>query len=104
MAKLDPRKEIFAIGKAAGRANKDLAIEIGITEKTASIWNRDPIVQAKIQSLQLEFWLDSQRILIALQKEAIETLARLMESQNEAIRLKAAATLLNLCSDFGSYF
>ena len=48
MAKIDPRKQLFAIGKAAGRSNKDLCEQIGITPKTAAIWNNDPIVQAKI--------------------------------------------------------
>lgn len=103
MAKIDPRKQLFCEGKASGRSNKDLAEELGITEKTASVWNRDPAVQAKIHDLQVENWVQSQALLISLQREAIVILAKLLESQDERIRLKSACCLLDLCASFPSY-
>ena len=103
MAKIDPRKQLFAEGRALGRSNKSLAIELNISEKTASIWGRDPVILEKIHALQVENWLQSQALLVALQTKAIDTLSRLLQSENESIRVKAAALLLSLCSDFGSY-
>ena len=98
------KKRLFAQGRALGRSNKDLANELNISEKTASVWNRDPVVQAKIHDLQVENWVQSQGLLIRLQREAIESVAYLMiESKDDRIRLQAATLLLNLCSSFGDY-
>ena len=103
MAKFSEKKEIFAQGKAMGRSNKCLSQELNICEKTASVWNRDPVIREKIQSLQVELWLDSQALLIALQTQAIGVLSLLLQSQNESVRLKAASTLLGLCAAFPEY-
>ena len=103
MGKFSEKKEIFAQGKAMGRSNKCLAQELCVTEKTCSVWHRDPLVQSKIQSLQVELWLDSQALLIALQTQAIGVLSLLLQSQNESVRLKAASTLLGLCAAFPEY-
>ena len=103
MAKIDPRKELFAIGKSAGRSNKDLSRELNVTEKTCSAWGKDPIVQAKIQEYLLQHFLESQSVLLSFQAEAAKTLIRLLTSQNESIKLKSAAILLNLCASFPEY-
>ena len=103
MAKIDPRKELFAIGKSAGRSNKDLSRELNVTEKTCSAWGKDPIVQAKIQEYLLQHFLESQSVLLSFQAEAAKTLIRLLASQNESIKLKSAAILLNLCASFPEY-
>ena len=103
MAKIDPRKELFAIGKSAGRSNKDLSRELNVTEKTCSAWGKDPIVQAKIQEYLLQHFLESQSVLLSFQAEAAKTLIRLLTSKNESIKLKSAAILLNLCASFPEY-
>ena len=103
MAKIDPRKELFAIGKSAGRSNKDLSRELNVTEKTCSAWGKDPIVQAKIQEYLLQHFLESQSVLLSFQAEAAKTLIRLLASQNESIKLRAASVLLNLCSSFPEF-
>ena len=103
MAKIDPRKELFAIGKSAGRSNKDLAQELNVTEKTCSAWGKDPIVQAKIQEYLLQHFLESQSLLLSFQAEAAKALIRLLTSKNESIKLKSAAILLNLCASFPEY-
>ena len=103
MAKFDEKKELFCQGKALGRSNKDLASELEITPKTATAWGKDPSVQGRIRDLLEENWLESQAILLTLQKEAVKVLAKLMTSQDEAIKLKAASFLLSLCSDFPRY-
>ena len=97
------KKTLFAIGKALGRSNKSLANELNISEKTASVWGRDPLLQSKIMALQIELWLESQRLLISLQAEAIGVLSLLLQSENEGTRLKAASTLLGLCASFPQY-
>ena len=104
MARVNGKKTLFAIGKALGRSNKSLANELNISEKTASVWGRDPVILEKIHALQVENWLQSQALLVALQTKAIDTLSRLLQSENEAIKLKSASILLNLCSSFPSYF
>jgi predicted DNA repair protein MutK len=103
MAKFSEKKQLFCFGKAMGRTNQDLAKELNICEKTASVWNGDPVIREKIQALQVENWLESQRLLISLQTQAIKVLDSLLESENESIRLKASATLLSLCSAFPEY-
>ena len=103
MAKIDPRKELFAIGKSAGRSNKDLSRELNVTEKTCSAWGKDPIVQAKIQEYLLQHFLESQSLLLSFQGEAVKVLIRLLTSKNESIKLKSAAILLNLCASFPEY-
>ena len=100
MGRFDEKKTLFAQGKALGRSNKSLAIELNISEKTASIWGRDPVILEKIHALQVENWEASQGLLISLQAKAIGVLSLLLQSENEATRLKAAATLLGLCSNF----
>ena len=103
MARFNEKKTLFAQGKAMGRSNKDLANELNISEKTASVWGRDPLLQSKIMALQIELWLESQRLLISLQAEAIGVLSLLLQSENEGTRLKAASTLLGLCASFPQY-
>ena len=103
MARFNEKKTLFAQGKAMGRSNKDLANELNISEKTASVWGRDPLLQSKIMALQIELWLESQRLLISLQAEAIGVLSLLLQSENEGTRLRAASTLLGLCASFPQY-
>ena len=103
MAKFSEKKELFAQGKALGRSNKDLSRELNVTEKTCSAWGKDPIVQAKIQEYLLQHFLESQSVLLSFQAEAAKTLIRLLASQNESIKLKSAAILLNLCASFPEY-
>ena len=103
MAKFDEKKELFCQGKAIGHSNKYLSETLGICEKTASAWNNDPTVQARIKELLTDSWLSSQGILLTFQKEAVKTIVCLLDSKNEAIRLKAAATLLSACSSFPEY-
>ena len=103
MARFNEKKTLFAQGKAMGRSNKDLANALNISEKTASVWGRDPLLQSKIMALQIELWLESQRLLISLQAEAIGVLSLLLQSENEGTRLRAASTLLGLCASFPQY-
>ncbi len=103
MAKFDEKKELFAQGKAVGHSNKYLAQSLEICEKTCSAWNNDPAVQARITELLTDSWLSSQAILLSFQKEAVKTIVCLLDSKNEAIRLKAASVLLTLCSSFPDY-
>ena len=103
MARFNEKKTLFAQGKAMGRSNKDLANELNISEKTASVWGRDPVILEKIHALQVENWLQSQALLVALQTEAIGVLSLLLQSENEGTRLKAASTLLGLCASFPQY-
>ena len=99
----EAKKEIFCQGKALGKSHKDLAEQLDITEKTASSWGKDPKIQARIKELLEENWIESQSILLTFQKEAARTLVCLMTSKNEAIKLRAASCLLNLCSNFPDY-
>ena len=103
MARFNEKKTLFAQGKAMGRSNKSLAIELNISEKTASIWGRDPVILEKIHALQVENWEASQGLLISLQAKAIGVLSLLLQSENEGTRLKAASTLLGLCASFPQY-
>ena len=99
----EAKKEIFCQGKALGKSHKDLSRELDITEKTASSWGKDPKIQARIKELLEENWIESQSILLTFQKEAARTLVCLMTSKNEAIKLRAASTLLSLCASFPEY-
>jgi len=103
MAKLNEKKQLFAEGKALGKTNRELTKELCITEKTASVWAKDPRVQAKITELQVENWSQAQGLLISIQSEAIGVLSKLLDSEDDRIRIKAACTLLSLCASFPQY-
>jgi transposase-like protein len=97
------KMQLFALGKSQGKSSAALAKELEISEQTASTWLRDPRVQKLITDVQVEHWQEAQSMLLSVQKKAVQTLAKLLNSDDERIRLSAAKEILTQVSGFSSY-
>ena len=57
----------------------------------------------KRASQRLEQWESSQDLLLEAQQKAVRTMVGLLDSDDEAVRLRAAKELLSQCSSFKNF-
>ena len=83
----------------AGKTQKDAATEVGVAEETVSRWmkgNADFV--ATLNARRRELWGANAQRLRSLAGKAIKTLEGLLESENEAMQLRAASEILKAVS------
>jgi uroporphyrinogen-III synthase len=80
---------------ASGRSLHDSAQELSIPYRTAKRWHRNPKFKLQVDRLQCRWMAEASASLIFASTAAAKELVRLMrESENEAIRLRAARCIL----------
>src|SRR5215468_2793511 len=93
-SKSDLRREAVALLLAAGRTVKDAAREARTAERTIHYWRADDAFRRRVRELQAELFGRTVARLVSLGGQAADTLARLLDSGNEAVALGAARTVL----------
>jgi hypothetical protein len=85
----------------SGKNQKEAAAEVGVREETISRWvNSDARFVSEFRARRLELWESSAQRLHFLTNKAIGVVEELLESPNEAIRLRAAGLVLKAVSLF----
>jgi len=85
----------------SGKTQKEAAAEVGVREETVSRWvNSDAEFVSEFRARRLELWESSAQRLYFLTDKAIGVVEGLLESPNEAIRLRAASLVLKAVSLF----
>lgn len=81
----------------AGRTITQAAEEVGITRETLSRWrNHDPAFQAAYNASLRSSWEACQSKLLEKRIHALDRLAELVDSDNDALALRACMALLRL--------
>lgn len=81
----------------AGRTITQAAEEVGITRETLSRWrNHDPAFQAAYNAALRSAWEACQSKLLEKRVHALDELAELIDSENDALALRACKALLKL--------
>ena len=90
------RRESAALLLAAGKTVCDAAAELGIGERTLHRWREDPAFSKRVKDLRAELFAAGMGQLANSHKKAADVLDALLSSANEAIRLSAARSVLQL--------
>src|SRR5262245_28248363 len=88
------RRERLAVLLAEGQEVKAAAATIGISERTAHIWRREPGFQARIRELQKERRERAAAVLRRMDSLALRGLQDALGSHNGAVKLGAVRTWL----------
>jgi hypothetical protein len=88
------RREVVALGLAAGRTVRDAAREAGCGERSVHRWLGDPAFRGRVAALRTELFGLAAGRLSELACRAAETLGALLEAKNESVRLQAAKAVL----------
>jgi hypothetical protein len=91
----DGRKAILAVALASGRTLKQAAAAAGVSERTASKWHTDPQFKGRVLALRGEVVSRALGRVTASLTAAANTLRKLLESGNDAIRLGAAKSIID---------
>lgn len=94
--KNDRRREPAALALACGRSATDTARACGVNRKTVFRWLQDDAFQARIRELRGEMFQRAVGRLSEVSGKAAGTLAALLDSQNEMVRLAAARLVLSI--------
>jgi len=79
----------------SGKTQREAAQDVGVAEETISRWmNNDAEFVATLNARRHELWQANAEKLRALAAQAIDTLGALLDSGDEALRLKAATAVL----------
>jgi hypothetical protein len=90
-----PKQERVALLIAAGRSIKAAAVEARCGERTVHEWLDDPKYHSLISRFPHKMIDRAIGLLARSTNKAVATLARLLDSENENVRLKAASSLLD---------
>jgi transposase-like protein len=90
-----PIDDLLAVRLAGGSSFKDAAAELGVDERTARRRWANPAFRAKVAQLRREMTDRAVGRLADALVEAADELRRLIGSNNESTRLRAAIALLN---------
>jgi transposase len=81
---------------ATGKALNEVAIELKVARSTAYRWKLDPDFARMVADYRYEAMAGCFNLCVNLQKQAIETLGKLLTSGRADIRLKAAVAITEL--------
>lgn len=88
------REDAFLLALARGRCVRDAAAEAEIGEATGYRWMRDRTIQKRLNEMRSELWTAALAGLSQAATQAVATFVELLQSEDEATRLKAAAKIL----------
>lgn len=92
---LTGQQELALIALVGGANISQAAERAGVARETVSGWiNHNDVFVADLEARRLELWRHNLSRLRLLLAEAVEALSELMRSDNEAIRLQAARTVV----------
>jgi hypothetical protein len=90
------RQEAVALALAVGQAVQEAANTTGVGRRTIYRWFKRPAFRRRIAELRAELFGQAVGRLANLAGTAAQTLAGLLESQSETVRLQAARAVLDL--------
>lgn len=93
----------LALQVATGRTLSGAARDLGVDLKTAQSWARLEIFQAKVTRNRNAIVDRTVGKLVKLSVKAVETMGKLLDSQNEHIRLSAAKNLMDKLLEIESH-
>lgn len=93
------KQERVALLLAAGRTQTEAAAEAGVAVKTIQRWREDPRFIHKVSWLRSELLANGLGKLSDATVEAADVLRGLLKSNNEAIRLAAARSVLQVSNE-----
>jgi len=98
-SKLNGKQDQVITLLLAGKTQKDAAAEVDVAEETVSRWMKgDAVFVATLNARRRELWGANAQRLRSLAGKAIKTLEGLLESENEAMQLRAASEILKAVS------
>jgi hypothetical protein len=92
----EARREALALALARGFDVRTACADVKVAERTARLWREDPAFTARIRQLRAEMFAEAVGKLAAVNGKAADTLARLLDSDNEKVALAAARGVLEL--------
>lgn len=81
---------------AAGRSTREIAAAVGVCQKTVKRWSKRESFRRSVDSLRADLLTASVGRLYNLMSEATDTLASLLKSGSEQVKLSAASRLIGL--------
>jgi hypothetical protein len=90
----DGQKDALALAVARGRTPTAAAKALGIAERSARRWAADPEFRRLVLALHNQILARAAGRLATLSTKAVRTLGKLLDSQDEEVRYKAARAIL----------
>jgi hypothetical protein len=88
-------REAAALALAGGRNVRDTAADTGIGSRTLFRWLQDSAFRIRVAELRSQLFEHAVGKLAHLAGNAVDTLANLLHSQSESVRLQAAKAILD---------
>lgn len=85
----------FAVELARGSSVSKAAKKVNISETTGYRWARKPEVGKAVADIRSSVLLEASQHLTNLTRKAVDTLAELLNSESEKVRLTAARTVID---------
>ncbi len=100
--KFTPRQQRFVDLVAAGRTQRQAALEVGISEHTGSRWMQEPRFKKLLQERSCELWRATENGLTGITNEAIQALSSILRNENaaEGAKVSAARSVLEFALKF----
>ncbi|HVS36538.1 MAG TPA: hypothetical protein VMS17_13320 [Gemmataceae bacterium] len=90
------RKEVLALGLAAGKTIRQAAKAAGVSERTAGSWWAEPDFRLRVSEMRGEVVVRALGRMTDALTAAADTLRKLLRSKNDSVRLGAARSLIEL--------
>lgn len=89
-------RDLAAVALASGKTVAEAATAAQVSERTVATWRADPTFRARVVELRGEMVAAAAGRLSSSMSQAADVLKGLLESETEAIRLRAADRLIEL--------